>query len=206
MKNFYERFPALQGNKENIENACEMLIETYKNGGKVLVCGNGGSCADSDHIVGELMKGFLLRRKLQAADTAKFAEMFEDGAEFAANLQGALPAVSLTAQTAILSAFANDVEPSFIYAQLVYALGRQGDVWMGLSTSGNSKNVVEAARVARSLGLGLNVGHDLSLENLQYLHDNIPWIDEASIAHALICDALYMGLKTTIEEYKKCLS
>ena len=65
---------------------------------------------------------------------------------------------------------------------------------------------VEAARVARSLGLGLNVGHDLSLENLQYLHDNIPWIDEASICHALICDALYMGLKTTIEEYKKCLS
>jgi pyridoxine 5-phosphate synthase len=65
---------------------------------------------------------------------------------------------------------------------------------------------VEAARVARSLGLGLNVGHDLSLENLQYLHDNIPWIDEASIGHALICDALYMGLKTTIEEYKKYLS
>lgn len=65
---------------------------------------------------------------------------------------------------------------------------------------------VEAARVARSLGLGLNVGHDLSLENLQYLHDNIPWIDEASIGHALICDALYMGLKTTIEQYKKCLS
>ena len=65
---------------------------------------------------------------------------------------------------------------------------------------------VEAARVPRSLGLGLNVGHDLSLENLQYLHDNIPWIDEASIGHALICDALYMGLKTTIEEYKKCLS
>lgn len=64
---------------------------------------------------------------------------------------------------------------------------------------------VEAARVARSLGLGLNVGHDLSLENLQYLHDNIPWIDEASIGHALICDALYMGLKATIEEYKKCL-
>ena len=64
---------------------------------------------------------------------------------------------------------------------------------------------VEAARVARSLGLGLNVGHDLSLENLQYLHDNIPWIDEASIGHALICDALYMGLRTTIEEYKKCL-
>lgn len=64
---------------------------------------------------------------------------------------------------------------------------------------------VEAARVARSLGLGLNVGHDLSLENLQYLHDNIPWIDEASIGHALICDALYMGLKATIEEYKNCL-
>lgn len=65
---------------------------------------------------------------------------------------------------------------------------------------------VEAARVARSLGLGLNVGHDLSLENLQYLHDSIPWIDEASIGHALICDALYLGLEKTIGEYKKCLS
>lgn len=148
----FERYPCLCACEKDIDAARELICETYKRGGTVYVCGNGGSCSDSDHIVGELMKGFLLRRKLQAADTAKFAEMFEDGAEFAANLQGALPAVSLTAQTAILSAFANDVEPDMVYAQLVYGYARENDLVIGLSTSGNSKNVVNAIKAAKFRG------------------------------------------------------
>ena len=148
----FERYPCLCACEKDIDAARELICETYRRGGTVYVCGNGGSCSDSDHIVGELMKGFLLRRKLQAADTAKFAEMFEDGAEFAANLQGALPAVSLTAQTAILSAFANDVEPDMVYAQLVYGYARENDLVIGLSTSGNSKNVVNAVKAAKFRG------------------------------------------------------
>ena len=148
----FERYPCLCACEKDIDAARELICETYRRGGTVYVCGNGGSCSDSDHIVGELMKGFLLRRKLQAADTAKFAEMFEDGAEFAANLQGALPAVSLTAQTAILSAFANDVEPDMVYAQLVYGYARENDLVIGLSTSGNSKNVVNAIKAAKFRG------------------------------------------------------
>ena len=148
----FERYPCLCACEKDIDAARELICETYKRGGTVYVCGNGGSCSDSDHIVGELMKGFLLRRKLQAADTAKFAEMFEDGAEFAANLQGALPAVSLPAQTAILSAFANDVEPDMVYAQLVYGYARENDLVIGLSTSGNSKNVVNAIKAAKFRG------------------------------------------------------
>ena len=148
----FERYPCLCACEKDIDAARELICETYRRGGTVYVCGNGGSCSDSDHIVGELMKGFLLRRELQAADTAKFAEMFEDGAEFAANLQGALPAVSLTAQTAILSAFANDVEPDMVYAQLVYGYARENDLVIGLSTSGNSKNVVNAVKAAKFRG------------------------------------------------------
>ncbi|MBR5553422.1 MAG: SIS domain-containing protein [Clostridia bacterium] len=148
----FERYPCLCACEKDIDAARELICETYKRGGTVYVCGNGGSCSDSDHIVGELMKGFLLRRELSAADTAKFAEMFEDGAEFAANLQGALPAVSLTAQTAILSAFANDVEPDMVYAQLVYGYARENDLVIGLSTSGNSKNVVNAIKAAKFRG------------------------------------------------------
>ncbi len=146
------RYPALTVCQADIHAATDTIIGCYEHGGKVLLCGNGGSCADCDHIVGELMKGFLLRRKLSCAETEKFASMFEGGADFAAKLQGALPAVSLTAQTAILSAFANDVDPDMVYAQLVYGYARQNDLVIGLSTSGNSKNVVNAVKAAKFRG------------------------------------------------------
>lgn len=148
----FERYPCLSACERDIDAAFELIRETYRRGGTVYVCGNGGSCSDSDHIVGELMKGFLLRRTISEEDTGKFASMFEDGAEFASKLQGALPAVSLTAQTAILSAFANDVDPDMVYAQLVYGYARENDLVIGLSTSGNSKNVVNAVKAAKFRG------------------------------------------------------
>ncbi len=148
----FERYSQLLECEKEIDAANKLICETYKNGGTVYVCGNGGSCSDSDHIVGELMKGFLLRRELKKEETEKFAAMFEDGAEFASRLQGALPAVSLTAQTAIISAFANDVDPEMVYAQLVYGYARENDLVIGLSTSGNSKNVVCAMKAAKFRG------------------------------------------------------
>lgn len=138
-----ERYPALVGIKSDIESALDLIRDTYKKGGKVLVCGNGGSCSDSEHIVGELMKGFMLMRPVT---DERIPEELRGG------LQGALPAISLPSQTGILSAFINDVDPEMMYAQLVYGYARENDLLIGLSTSGNSKNVVNAARVAKAVG------------------------------------------------------
>lgn len=144
MENLLHRYPGLEPIKSQIDNALRLIIETYENKGKVLVCGNGGSAADSEHIVGELMKGFKLKREV--AD-----ERIPD--ELRAKLQGALPAISLPSQSAILSAFINDVDPEMMYAQLVYGYGNENDLLICLSTSGNSKNCVNAAVVAKSIGM-----------------------------------------------------
>ncbi len=137
------RYPVLAPIKDDIEAALGLIRDTYKNGGKVLVCGNGGSCSDSEHIVGELMKGFKLMRPVT---DERIPEDLRGG------LQGALPAISLPSQTGILSAFINDVDPEMMYAQLVYGYAGENDLLIGLSTSGNSKNVVNAARIAKAVG------------------------------------------------------
>ena len=134
-----ERIPALAGCADGMSKAVEAICRTHLAGGKILLCGNGGSAADSEHISGELLKGFLLPRHA------------EEG--YPEALQRGLCAIPLTSMSAALSAFANDCDPSLVFAQLTYAMGRAGDVFVGLSTSGNSKNVVEAAKVAKKAGL-----------------------------------------------------
>ena len=131
--------------KEDIDKALNLMIETYKKGGKILICGNGGSAADSEHIVGELLKGFMLKRTVS---DERIPEHLRKG------LQGSLPAISLPSQCAILSAYINDVDPKMMYAQLVYGYAKENDLVIGLSTSGNSKNVVNAIEVAKCLGAG----------------------------------------------------
>lgn len=143
MKELMERYPMLSECKDDIEKARELIIDTYKKGGKILVCGNGGSAADSEHIVGELMKGFLSKRTVTDERIPQ---------ELRKNLQGGLPAISLPSQCAVLSAFINDVEPDMLYAQLVYGYAGENDLVIGLSTSGNSKNVVNAVEVAKCIG------------------------------------------------------
>lgn len=143
MENLLKRYPALVSVSDKISQATELIIDVYENGGKVLVCGNGGSAADSEHIVGELMKGFMLKREVKDKRIP---------GEIRSKLQGALPAISLPSQSAILSAFINDVDPDMVYAQLVYGYATEKDLVIGISTSGNSKNVVNAIEVARALG------------------------------------------------------
>lgn len=130
------------------------MIAAYENGAKVLLCGNGGSCADCDHIVGELMKGFLKKRPMnderKRAMLDACAELDED---LLSKLQCGLPAISLPSITALGSAFNNDVDPELTYAQAAFALGKRGDVFVGLSTSGNAKNVFAAAKVAKAMGM-----------------------------------------------------
>lgn len=150
-----KRYPALEGIKKEIEEALSLMEKTAKNGGKILLCGNGGSAADCDHIVGELMKGFLSKREINKEFTEILkGEYPEDGEYLSKNLQEAVPAISLTGHSALISAFANDVAPDMVYAQQVYGYGRKGDLFIGLSTSGNSKNVVNAAKIAKAKGMG----------------------------------------------------
>lgn len=148
------RYPILESCRAEIEQAADMMLATYQNGGKILVCGNGGSCADSDHIVGELMKGFLLLRKMNDEQQATFRKALgEDAENLIEKLQCGIPAISLPAQGAVLSAFVNDVDAELIYAQLVFGYAKEHDLLIGLSTSGNSKNVVAAAKVAKAMGI-----------------------------------------------------
>ena len=148
------RLPELVPCAQDILFAFEALRQCYRNGGKLLICGNGGSAADAGHIAGELMKGFLLKRPIPAEDEDRLENSFPGAGELlAANLQRALPAIALPDQTAVLTAFSNDVAADMAYAQLVYGYGRPGDVLLAISTSGNSANVVNAAMVARAMGL-----------------------------------------------------
>jgi D-sedoheptulose 7-phosphate isomerase len=148
------RYPQLGGCLPGIERAYETIVASFREGGKLLICGNGGSAADSEHIVGELMKGFASRRPLPADVRSQLAEAFgEDGRYLAERLQGALPAISLVSHTSLNTAFANDVAADLIFAQQVYGYGRPGDVLLGISTSGNARNVCYALQIARFLGL-----------------------------------------------------
>lgn len=147
-------YPSLSAVEGDIDNALELLDDCVANGKKILTCGNGGSAADAEHIVGELLKGFHLKRQLPASETADFLKFYPDEGDYLAeNLQQAIPAVSLVASISFLTAFLNDMDPGFIFAQQVYALGRPGDVLIAISTSGNSKNVVLAAKTARVRGV-----------------------------------------------------
>ena len=162
-----ERYPKLAVCKEDIKKAYELLETAYLNGKKLLVCGNGGSASDSEHIVGELMKEFKLKRKVYGKQAAALKEIDPElGQVLADNLQGALPAISLTAHSSLQTAFMNDVVPELVFAQQVNGYGNAGDVFLGISTSGNSKNVLYAAVNAKAKGLkviGLTGGKENQL-------------------------------------------
>ena len=149
-----DRYPKLIVCKEDIINAFELMLDAYSNERKLLVCGNGGSASDSEHIVGELMKEFKLKRKVYA-DQAEAMRTIdpEMGATLAENLQGALPAICLTGHSALTTAFMNDANADLVFAQQVNGYGKANDVFLGISTSGNSKNVCYAAITAKSKGL-----------------------------------------------------
>lgn len=145
-----ERYPALLDARNDIMKALEEIILAYQNGGKIMVCGNGGSAADSLHIVGELVKSFRQKRKINSEVQQRLeAEYPEDAQRFVECLEGAMPAISLVNEVSLITAFSNDKEAVFSYAQQVYGQGVKGDVLIGISTSGNAENVVLASKMAR---------------------------------------------------------
>ena len=149
-----ERYPALQACEKELTAAFDLLVAAYQSGNKLLICGNGGSAADSEHMVAELMKGFLKRRPISTAHASQLEEAGgAAGKAVAGRLQGTLAAVSLPSQVSLITAIANDLDYDMIFAQQVYGLGRPGDVLLGISTSGRSKNVSNAFLVAKAFGM-----------------------------------------------------
>jgi D-sedoheptulose 7-phosphate isomerase len=149
-----KRYPALAVCEKDIRKSYELLEDSYAHGGKLLIAGNGGSCADSDHICGELLKSFIKKRTPAQSFLDDLVKIDPDtGAYLADKLQGALPAISLCNQTALMTASLNDVDGNVMFAQQVNGYGVKGDVFLGISTSGNSKDVVYAMVVAKAKGL-----------------------------------------------------
>ena len=149
-----ERYPSLAVCKASIQTAYDTMKQAYTEGRKLLVCGNGGSAADSEHIVGELMKEFKLKREVYKNQAEAMKQIDPElGDILAKHLQGALPAIALTGHSSLTTAFMNDSNPELIFAQQVNGYGKPGDVFLGISTSGNSRNVLFAAVAAKAKGL-----------------------------------------------------
>ena len=158
MKALLEKYPKLKPCENDINLAVEKICNAYQNNNKLLVCGNGGSAADAEHIVGELMKGFMCKRELPENEKQKLIDVGgEMGGKLAGLLQIPLPAISLVSSVSLATAFANDVAQKLIFAQQVYGLGNENDILFGISTSGNAENVAYAMIAAKAKGL-LTIG------------------------------------------------
>jgi D-sedoheptulose 7-phosphate isomerase len=156
LEELIQRYPQLEDISYKINEAAERLIRCYQNGNKVLICGNGGSSSDSDHIAGELLKGFEERRPLNDYMKNKLLSVsVKRGQYLAEKLQTGLPAISLSAHSGLVTAVANDTDAHLIYAQQVVGFGNPGDVLLGISTSGNAQNVLDAAITARAVGMSV---------------------------------------------------
>lgn len=164
-----DKYPSLSACIDSVRSAGEVLLKVFHGGGKLLVCGNGGSGADSEHIVGELMKEFYIRRPLKGAEQAALKKVDPAGEKLAKCLQGALPAITLTSNIALSTAYANDAEPELVFAQQVWGYGNPGDVLLAISTSGSSKNVYDAMVAAKAKGMwviGLTGARQGAMEKL----------------------------------------
>ncbi|MBQ3837480.1 MAG: SIS domain-containing protein [Treponema sp.] len=154
IKELIERYPALAVCEKDIRAAADAIIDSYKAGGKLIVAGNGGSAADSDHITGELLKSFVKKRKPDQKFLDALSAIDPDtGSYLSDKLQGSLPAIALTNNSALMTASLNDVDGNVLFAQQVMGFGKKGDVFLGISTSGNSKDVIYALAVAKALGV-----------------------------------------------------
>ncbi len=197
------KYPDLEVCLPDIQSAYNVLQKAFLQGKKLLVCGNGGSAADSEHIVGELMKGFRLPRRIPVDLVQKLVASYpEHGAYLAAHLQGALPSISLVSQTSLVTAFSNDVAPDMVFAQQVYGYGRSGDVLLALSTSGLSRNVIYALEVARTLEIhtvGLTGQSGGSMRDLCSVTIQVPWEQTPDIQERHL--AVYHALCAMLEDH-----
>ncbi len=200
------RYSNLNVCKDDIVKSYELLKNVVINDGKVLIAGNGGSAADSEHIVGELMKSFVKKRNLSREEKNKILGINQElGNVIANNLQGAIPAIALDGHSALTTAYMNDCEPDLCFAQQVNGYGRKNDLFWGISTSGNSKNVIYASIVAKAKGLkiiGLTGEKESKLSNIADVCIRVPEIETYKIQelHLPIYHCLCLMLEETFFE------
>lgn len=198
-----ERYPSLAVCKASIQTAYDTMKQAYTEGRKLLVCGNGGSAADSEHIVGELMKEFKLKREVYKNQAEAMKQIDPElGDILAKHLQGALPAIALTGHSSLTTAFMNDSNPELIFAQQVNGYGKVGDVFLGISTSGNSRNVLFAAVAAKAKGLkviGLTGQKNCKLAQLADVCIQVPETETYKIQELHL--PVYHCLCMMLEEY-----
>jgi D-sedoheptulose 7-phosphate isomerase len=151
LQQLIKRYPQLESIKTEINDAFLVISESFAKGGKLLIAGNGGSAADAEHIVGEMMKNFVKKRRLDSAFVSKIKEIDIEIAQYLlSSLQPGLPAIALSNNASLITAAVNDIDGNIIFSQQVYAYGKEGDVFLGISTSGNAKNVLYAAAAAKA--------------------------------------------------------
>ena len=203
VKKLLEKYPVLKICEKEIKQTVDTLCSAFESGNKLLVCGNGGSAADAEHIVGEMMKGFMSKRALTQNEKSELIKAGGDNGEYLAEyIQKPLPAISLVSSVALATAFANDVDPKLIFAQQVYGLGNPGDVLIGISTSGNAQNVayaMTAARAKKIKTIALTGGSGGKLKELSDITvivpgDNTPEIQELHLP-------VYHYICRTVESY-----
>lgn len=207
------RYPQLVACCEDIQKAYELLADCYTKGGKLLVAGNGGSASDAEHIVGELMKGFVNPRRLPEEQREALINVDETlGNVLAEKLQGALPTIALDGHPALTTAYMNDCEPLLSFAQQVNGYGKKGDVFLGISTSGNSKNIIYAAISAKAKGIkviGLTGEKENRLQQLADVCIRVPQTETFMIQelHLPVYHALCLMLEEhfygNFEEHRK---
>jgi D-sedoheptulose 7-phosphate isomerase len=191
------RYPILAVCRDDIQAAYELLIKCFSGGGRLYICGNGGSAADALHIAGELVKSFVRKRGL---DDDFRRRVSND--ELLANLQGAFPAYALTENIALATAFANDVNAMYVFAQQVYAYAREGDCVLGISTSGNSANVIHALDAAKgraAVTIGLTGHSGGKMKNICDCCVCVPETETYKIQELHL--PVYHGLCLMLEEY-----
>lgn len=196
------RYPSLKSCKVEIENATRVFIEVYKKSGKLLICGNGGSASDAQHIVGELMKAFCKKRKISAEieQNLKKNPLFDD--ELILNLEGSLPAISLNSETSLMTATMNDRVSELVYAQQVLGYAKDNDALLCISTSGNSKNIVNAASVAKAMNIkvvSLTGQKDSKLSSISDITIKAPEVETFKIQELHL--PIYHAICLEIEEY-----
>lgn len=191
------RYPSLSTCKEDINNAHLLMLDCFNDGGKILCCGNGGSSADCDHFVGELMKGFLRKRPLNKAEKEKFTTPL-----LADSLQQGLPCLSLTAHSALITAYINDCNADFIFAQQIYVLAKEKDILFAFSTSGISKNIVyalECAKVREIKTVSVTGANESECLKISDICIRIPETETYKIQELTL--PIYHCLAAMIEEY-----
>jgi len=196
-----ERYKALRSVEANIEGAFDLLEETYKSGGRIFTCGNGGSASDAEHIVGELLKRFKKPRPIEERVKNALLDMGEEGVRLADTLEGSIPAIALTSHLALSTAFANDREPQATFAQQLYGLGLKGDILIAISTSGNSKNCLLACLVAKAKGIKIIAMTGAKASKLSALADvtiPVPEVETYKIQELHL--PVYHALCASIEE------